>query len=90
MTYIGFLTSRKVKKSFGSPSLYGMGLYLASRGSNQRPETSCARRMNQLVFFLLKLCLTFSQTTNLRLFQTESLQTSISNLMKMAESSQNR
>ena len=31
--------------------------------------------------------LTLSQTTNFRLFQTESLQTTISNLMKMEESS---
>ena len=34
--------------------------------------------------------LTHYQTTNFKLFQTESLQTTISNLMKMAEGYPNR
>ena len=38
----------------------------------------------------VKRGLTLSQTTNFRLFQTESLPMTISNLLKMAESSPNR
>ena len=39
------------------------------------------------VYFEIFIHITLSQTTNFRLFQTQSLQTTVSNLMKMAAGS---